>query len=113
MEEWRIENPTAPGDNLASAMNTRARQKAFLEWRVKLVRDLETLFNAIESRVGLDQVNTFIETAFGPRAASAVQNAQLQRQGAMRHAGRAAIVTATGMLIPTTSRAHTFFGGAK
>jgi hypothetical protein len=113
MEEWKIENPTAPGDNLASTMNTRARQKAFLEWRVKLVRDLENLFNAIESRAGVDQVNTLIETAFGPRAASAVQNVQLQRQGALRQAGRAAIVTATGMSIPTTSRAHTFFGGTK
>lgn len=110
-EEWVIENPTAPGDNLASAMNTVARQRAFIEWRIKLKNDLENLFNAIESRSGIDNVTSLVESVFGLRAACAVQNAQVQRQGVMRHAGRAAIVTATGLTISTTSRAHTFYGG--
>jgi hypothetical protein len=113
VEEWIIENPTAPGDNLASAMNVYRRQKAFIDWHIKLKSDLENLFNAIESRAGIDKVTGLIESSFGQRTAHAAQSAQLERQGAMRQTGRAAIVTATGLTIPTTSRAHTFFGGSQ
>jgi hypothetical protein len=109
-EEWVIDNPTAPGDNLASAMNTPERQSAFHGWRRKLQSDLGNLFDAIESRSGIDQVHRLVESSFGQRAAGAIQANQVQRQETQRQSGRATIITAAGLAVSTTSRAHTFFG---
>ena len=109
-DEWRIDNPTAPGDNLASSMNTSERQQAFGQWHEKLTGDLDELFEAIELQLGVDQVIKKLGTSFGSKASSAVQAAQMERQTSERSASRASLFTATGMALPTVSRPHTFFG---
>ncbi|WP_231502517.1 nucleotidyltransferase [Herbaspirillum sp. RV1423] len=109
-EEWTIDNPTAPGDNLASSMNTSERQQAFTQWHSMLEDDLNELFDSIESQAGIDQVARKIESAFGAKASKSVQTAQLERQATARSAGKAPLFTAAGILVPSTARAHTFFG---
>jgi hypothetical protein len=109
-EEWYLQNPTAPGDNLASAMNSRNRQKAFLAWHVRLIDDLRKILQAIEGRAGIDKVGQLIEATFGVRAANAMQLAQVSRQEAIRKSGKASIITSAATVIPMTARAHSFFG---
>lgn len=109
-DEWSIDNPTAPGDNLASSMNTSERQQAFIQWHEKLKDDLGDLFETIELQLGADRVIKKIDAAFGARASNSVQNAQMERQAQARSAGRAPLFTAAGITVPNTSRSHTFFG---
>ena len=108
--EWVLENPTAPGDNLASSVNTRAKQDAFYQWHGRLVEDVQGIIDTVENRAGLDQVATKVSSAFGEKAGAALQQAQLARQGQRRGAGIVASIAGAGIAVPMTARGHTFFG---
>lgn len=108
--EWVLENPTAPGDNLASSVNTRAKQDAFYQWHSRLLEDVQGIVDSVENRAGLDQVATKVSSAFGEKAGAALRQAQLARQGQQRGAGIIASVTGAGITVPMTARGHTFFG---
>jgi hypothetical protein len=108
--EWYVNNPTAPGDNLASSMNCPEKQQAFTQWHQKLLDDVRALIDSVEKRQGLDQVAALVTSTFGDRAGAALRHEQTSKQSAQRNAGRIATITATGISIPMTARAHTFFG---
>lgn len=110
-EEWQIDNPTAPGDNLAATMNAPGKQDAFLQWHAQLSKDIGGLINAIDQRLGMDKVQEVVTSAFGEKAANASRQAQLNRQSSSRASGRVVATTAAGIVIPMTARSHTFFGG--
>lgn len=110
-EHWVLPNMTAPGDNLASGMNTPERQKAYFEWHVRLKSDLELLLQCIEQRQGLDQLLKIVQSAFGSRAAKAVQELEAPRQvqpmdRRIVTVGTAAAATAISM----PARSHSFYG---
>lgn len=110
-EFWTMDNPTAPGDNLAGAMNVSStRQSVFRQWHTKLVADVSTIADAIEDRLGIDQVNNLVKQALGDRASKAAIDGQLRLQQAQRQRGRIVAVSAAGIVLPMTSRPHTFFG---
>jgi hypothetical protein len=109
-EEWRIENPTAPGDNLASSMNESAKQQAFKQWHKQLLLDVAGILQSIEERQGLDQIASQVSLAFGEKAAAALQYVEKERQSTARSLGRAASVTTAGIIVPMTARGNTFFG---
>ncbi|HEX7646520.1 MAG TPA: nucleotidyltransferase [Noviherbaspirillum sp.] len=109
-EEWHLPNPSAPHDNLASGMNSRERQAAFTWWHQRLSSDLQNILDGIEHRAGADQIVKLIESAFGKRAAHAIQQDQLQRYNASRQAGKIAIATSFATPITVNARQHTFFG---
>lgn len=109
-EEWHLPNPSAPHDNLASGMNSRERQTAFTWWHQRLSVDLQNILQAIERRAGADEILKFVESAFGKRAARAIQQDQLQRYTANRQAGKITIVTSLATPITVNARPHTFFG---
>jgi hypothetical protein len=109
-DEWYLPNPSAPGDNLASAMNTTDRQEAFYLWHQRLVTDLEQILQAIESRSGRDEIFRMVDVAFGKRAANAIQQGQLQQQNAARAAGIVTIITPAATPRIISSRSHSFFG---
>lgn len=108
--EWVVDNPTAPGDNLASAMDTFEKQQAFGQWHQKLHADVLALLETAERRAGLDQVAIQVTSAFGEKAGAALRQAQLARQSQQRGSGRSASISATGLSVPMTARGHTFFG---
>ena len=110
-EYWLLPNLTAPGDNLASGMNTPERQEAYFGWHHRLKADLESLLQCIEQRQGLDQVLEIVQRAFGPRAAQAVRELEAPRP--VPEIGRRIVTVgtaaaATALAMP--SRAHTFYG---
>jgi hypothetical protein len=109
-QHWMVDNPTAPGDNLASGMNTKVRQDAFWLWHVRALQDVEAIIEAIEQQSGMDALLGRVESAFGVRAARAVRDDQLQSQTASRSAGRAVLLTGTGASASTAVGANTFFG---
>lgn len=109
-EEWFVDNPTAPGDNLASSMNTSERQQAFAQWHIRLEYDVEQIIGAIDNRLGIDKVGTIITAVFGERASTAIRQTQLVRQSNDRQLGRVVAVTAAGLTLPMTAKSHTFFG---
>lgn len=109
-EDWVVDNPTAPGDNLASAMNSGNRQKVFEQWHARFMGDISAIIDAIEERQGIDHVGRLVGVAFGERAANAMMSAQLTTQGSQRKSGQALAVSAGGIVLPITARAHTFFG---
>lgn len=110
-EHWVLDNPTAPGENLASGMNTRNKQDAFRQWAHKARADVTSILDAIEDNQGMDVLLQRLETAFGPRAAKAVRDDSAQQQQTSRSTGRTAIFTGIGMAAATSTRAHSFFGG--
>lgn len=109
-EYWHLDNPTAPGNNLASDMNTPVHQKAFLQWHARLVSHLEQILECIEGRLGLDVMLRLVEEAFGPRAAQAVQQLEQPRPstGVERRSVIVGTAAATTLVMPV--RAHTFYG---
>lgn len=110
-ERWTLMNPYAHSDNLASSMNTVARQRAFLQWQEKLVADMEELQAAVDGNQGMDVVTRAVEKAFGPRASQIVLQRNAQRREADRTLQKAGFVVAGTTPIVTPARAHTFFGG--
>jgi hypothetical protein len=109
-ETWTVENPTAPGDNLASAMNTSEKQQAFTQWHRKLHTDITSIVAAIDGRLGVDKVESLVTTAFGERAGGAARKEKISREAVARCAGKTAAVTAGGIILPMSAKAHTFFG---
>lgn len=107
---WALDNPTAPGDNLASSVNTRAKQDAFDQWHYRLVEDVQGIIDTVDGRTGLDQVANKVSSAFGEKAGAALRQAQLDRRSQQRGVGVAASVTSAGIIVPMTAHAHTFFG---
>lgn len=106
-EHWSLANPSAPGENLASGMNTPARQAAFNSWHKRIKDQLKEIVDAIEGRAGMDVLLDKLEAAFGKRAALAIRNEEArQRQSSI---GKVAVAS-VGASIATTARAHTFFG---
>jgi hypothetical protein len=108
--EWALMNPTAPEENLASSMNQPGKQQAFRQWHDKLVADVEKLLQTIESRPGLDQVTSLVESTFGEKASMAMREGGRARQAQIRQAGAAASVTSAGLIIPISARSNSFFG---
>jgi hypothetical protein len=109
-EVWEVQNPTAPGDNLASAMNLGSRQDIFDQWYRKFAKDIVAIVDAIELRSGMDQVGKLVTGAFGERAGKALINGQLNAQDKQRNAGAAKAVLAGGLIVPLTAKANTFYG---
>ncbi len=110
LEEWHLDNPTAPGDNLAATMNEPGKHQAFMQWHNQLSKDVTELISTIDQRLGMDRVHQRVTDAFGDKAANAARQAQLNRQSALRVAGRTVATTAAGIMIPMTAKSHTFFG---
>jgi hypothetical protein len=109
-ERWSLPNPWAPGDDLASSMNTWQKQKAFLEWHARFRREIGELLDGLETQVGKDHIKNLVESTFGSRAAQAVQSAAAPT-APTRHAGRRVLVsTATGSLASMSANANTNFG---
>ena len=110
-EHWKLMNPFAQSDNLASSMNTPARQQAFRQWHTKFVSDLEGLMGAVEGNQGIDAVIKAVDQAFGSRAAQAVLQHNAQRRDGNRVLQQAGFVVAGTLPVVTSARAHTYFGG--
>ena len=108
--EWVMDNPTAPGDNLASSMNSSEKQQAFTQWHKKLVSDVLSLINSVELRQGQDKFFSLITSNFGDKAGAAVRNRAIDRQSLDRQRKNMKNVTSAGLVIPISSRDHTFFG---
>lgn len=109
-EYWELANVTAPGDNLASGMNTPQHQQAFREWHARLKTDLESLLQCLEQRLGFDQLLEIVQRCFGTRAAQAAQELESSRatpQSARRFVTVGTVGTGA-LLLP--SRGHTFYG---
>lgn len=110
-EYWVLPNLMAPGDNLASGMNTPERQKAYFEWHLRLKADLESLLQCIEQRQGLDQMLELVQRAFGPGAAQAVRELEAPRpapETGRRIVTLGTAAAATALAMP--ARSHTFYG---
>lgn len=109
-EFWSLPNLTAPGDNLASGMNSAANQDAFFRWHARLIGDLTQILQAIEQRAGSDQLIKLVKEAFGDRAARAVIDMNAPRP--LEKPGQRLVIlgAATGPTISVPARAHTFFG---
>lgn len=109
-EHWDLPNQTAPGDNLASGMNTPQLQHAYLQWHLRLTADLLGLLQCIEQRRGLDQLLEIVQRCFGARAAQAVREMEAPRPASP--SGRRIVTVgsagAGALLLP--SRGHTFYG---
>lgn len=109
-EHWTLPNPTAPGNNLASDMNTPAHQAAFLEWHARLTRHLEQILECIEQRQGLDRLLPLLEDAFGANAAGVVRQME-QPRPVLGTSERSVLVgTAAASTFSMPARAHNFFG---
>lgn len=108
-EHWFLANPSAPTENLASAMNTPQRQAAFTSWHARIKGHLTKIVDAIEARAGMDVLLPELEAAFGKRAALTIRDEEAKQRQSSVTAGKIALVSA-GASVSTTSRAHTFFG---
>jgi len=108
-EYWSLPNLTAPGDNLASGMNSPANQEAFLQWHARLASDLMRLLQCIEHRSGADELVSLVREIFGDRAARAV--IELDAPRPLGKSGqRLVALGAAGTTVSVPARAHTFFG---
>jgi hypothetical protein len=108
--QWIVDNPTAPGDNLASSTDSYEKQQAFTQWHRKLHDDVLAVIDTVERRAGLDQVADQVSRAFGDKAGTALRKAQMVRQSQQRSIGKVISITGAGVSVPMTSRGHTFFG---
>lgn len=108
-EYWVLANPSAPGENLASSMNTPARQAAFNSWHGLIKKQLTDIVEAIERNAGMDVLLPKVEAGFGKRAARAIRDEEARQRQSAKSIGKVALVSA-GASIATTARAHTFFG---
>lgn len=117
-EYWLLPNLTAPGDNLASGMNTPARQAAFAQWHARLQTDLQRLIESVEQREGLDVLQRLVEGCFGPRAAQAVREISAPKPASGSASGApdsGSRIISVGTILPAVTfaapaRAHKFFG---
>lgn len=108
-EYWSLPNLTAPGDNLASGMNSPANQEAFLQWHARLASDLTRLLQCIERRAGADELISLVREIFGDRAARAV--IELDAPRPLDKSGqRLVVLGSAGTTVSVPARAHTFFG---
>lgn len=110
-EHWQLPNLTAPGDNLASGMNTPERQQAFFAWHDRLKVDLEGLLQCIEHRKGLDELLPLVDRAFGARAARAVR--ELEAPVPVTGSDRRIVsvgTAAAGSTVAMPARGHRFYG---
>lgn len=109
-EYWSLPNLTAPGDNLASGMNTAANQEAFIKWHARLTSDLTQILQSIEQRAGSDQLIKLVNEAFGDRAARAVIDMNAPRP--LEKPGQRLVMLGAAAAATTSvpARAHTFFG---
>jgi hypothetical protein len=108
-EYWTLDNPSAPGENLASSMNTPEKQAAFRSWHALVKEQLTEIVDAIEANAGMDVLLTKLEAAFGKRAARAIRDEEAQQRRSSLSIGKVALASA-GATVTTTARAHTFFG---
>ena len=108
-EHWSLPNPSAPSENLASAMNTPARQLAFNSWHARIKEQLTEIVEAIEARAGMDVLLPKLETAFGKRAARTIRDEETPQRQSSANIRKVTLVSA-GVSVSTTARAHTFFG---
>lgn len=109
-EHWSLPNPWAPGDDLASSMDSPQKQQAFLAWHARFRQEIGELLDSLEARVGEDNIKRLVESAFGSRAAQAVRDASAPT-AATRQAGRRVLVgTAIGGLASMSANANTNFG---
>ncbi len=109
-EEWFLPNPAAPGDNLASGMNTPERQQAFGQWHARLKEQLESLVNSIVRQEGFDETYKIVYAAFGDRAAQAVRELNVPKPSAPTVHRSVVFGTAAAGLVSTTARGHNFYG---
>lgn len=109
-EYWLLPNLTAPGDNVASGMNTPGRQDAFFQWHARLKSDLQQLLQCIERREGLDRMLEIVETAFGKRAAQAVRELEEPKVVPRTERRIIAVGTAAATTLSLPARSHTFHG---
>ncbi|MBW8721196.1 MAG: nucleotidyltransferase [Polaromonas sp.] len=109
-EFWNLPNLTAPGDNLASGMNTSERQAAFANWHSLLTNHLQQILQCIEQREGLDTLLKVIDEAFGSRAAQAVRELEEPRPIAKPDRRIITVGTAAATTMALPARGHTFFG---
>ncbi len=109
-ECWILPNVTAPGDNLASGMNTPQIQQAFLQWHAQLVNDLTRLLQCIERCAGADELIKLVTEIFGDRAARAV--VELDAPRSTKNPGQRLVQlgTAAAATFSMPARAHTYFG---
>lgn len=108
-EHWVLPNASAPGENLASSMNTPARQAAFKSWHGLITEQLVDIVELIEARGGMDVLLPKLEAAFGKRAARAIRDEEAKQRQSTTSIGKVALASA-GASVATTARAHTFFG---
>jgi hypothetical protein len=109
-ELWLLPNPWAPGDDLATCMNTPQKQAAFFQWHARFCQDIGELLESIEQRSGSEVTEALVAKAFGPRAASAVHEDSAPT-APTRHAGRSVVFgTAAGAMASLPARANTNFG---
>lgn len=108
-EFWMLPNPSAPGENLASSMNTPARQTAFNSWHGLIKKQLAEIVESIEAHAGMDVLLPKLEASFGRRAARAIRDEEARQRQSQTSIGKVALVSA-GASVATTARAHTFFG---
>lgn len=109
-QRWLLPNPWAPGDDLATSMNTPQRQAAFLQWHGRFSQQIGELLDSLEARSGDDVIEKLVLNAFGPRAARAVRD-DAAPVAPTRRAGRLlSFATAAGAMTSLAARASTPFG---
>lgn len=109
-ERWSLPNPWAPGDDLASSMDSPQKQHAFLAWHARFRHEIGELLDSLEARQGEDNIRRLVESTFGSRAAQAMRDASAPT-APTRQAGRRVLVgTATGSLASIAANASTNFG---
>jgi len=108
-EHWVLDNPSAPGDNLASGMNSFARQQAFHQWHRRAYDDVEAILDAIDRQLGMDEMLRRVQKAFGDRAASAIRNQEVQERQGQRLASRVMVFGGASTLA-MPARSNTNYG---
>ncbi|MGE0350374.1 nucleotidyltransferase domain-containing protein [Hydrogenophaga sp.] len=110
LERWLLPNPWAPGDDLASSMDSPQKQQAFLAWHARFQQEIGELLDSLEARVGGDNIKRLVESAFGSRAAQAVRDASAPTAVTQQAGRRILVGTATGGLASMSANANTNFG---
>lgn len=109
-QRWSLPNPWAPGDDLATSMNSPLKQAAFLRWHELFSEQIGQLLDSLEQRAGDDKIEKLVHDAFGPQAARAVRD-DAAPVAPTRQAGRPVIfATAAGAMTSVAARANTNFG---
>lgn len=118
-EVWIVDNPTAPGDNLADRMNsTPERQRAFAIWHAQFHEDLLDLIAQADSKDGIDALSKRVSSVYGSIAGRAINAAALAATQTQRAARQVSVPTRTSMAsslatasaIKLSSQPHRFFG---